>query len=198
MSDFWNEKFAGTDYLYGKNPNAFFQEVIDNNEAGSILIPGDGEGRNGVYAAINGYDVTAFDFSEVAKSKAEKLANQEKVKLNYYTESAENYRSQGKQFKYIGLVFLHLPAEIRKKFHSELIKSLESGGLLFAEFFLKEQLSNNSGGPKSIDMLYNIDMMESDFESLKIISISKNIVTLDEGPLHQGEARTLRILARKV
>jgi SAM-dependent methyltransferase len=196
MLNFWDEKFSSTEYIYGKEPNTFLKKNLDNLRPGKILIPGDGEGRNSVYAAKTFWDVTAFDYSKIAIKKANELAKENNVELTYQLSSVEEFDTS-ERFDVIALVFLHLPEETRIKFHKKIINLLKPNGKIICEFFEKDQINNNSGGPKSIDMLYSIDTLEKDFEDLKITFLSKEIVTLNEGPLHQGEAKLVRMIATK-
>jgi hypothetical protein len=76
----WNERYGADEYVYGKEPNGFLKEFIDNHPPGKILLPAEGEGRNAVYAASKGWEVTAFDFSEEGKKKALKLALKKPIK----------------------------------------------------------------------------------------------------------------------
>lgn len=72
MKEFWNGKYSSKEYIYGTEPNEYFKSALEKYRPGTILLPGDGEGRNAVYAAKKGWQVTAFDFSNAAKEKAEK------------------------------------------------------------------------------------------------------------------------------
>ena len=83
-TDFWNERYSSDEYVYGTEPNQFFKEQIQKiNPSGRLLLPGEGEGRNAVFAAKLGWNVDAFDQSSVAKMKAETLAKLNNVKINY-------------------------------------------------------------------------------------------------------------------
>jgi len=74
---FWNDKFSQNPNLYGDLPNEFLKSTIQYMPAGKILFPGEGEGRNALYAASLGWEVTAIDQSKTGKKhclqKAEKL-----------------------------------------------------------------------------------------------------------------------------
>ena len=77
MSDIQSEE-----YVYGTEPNQFFKEQLQKIiPAGKLLLPGEGEGRNAVYAAKLGWMVDAFDQSSVARTKALNLAKEKKSKL---------------------------------------------------------------------------------------------------------------------
>ncbi|MCU0373551.1 MAG: SAM-dependent methyltransferase, partial [Ignavibacteria bacterium] len=91
QKNFWNERYASPDFAYGTEPNDFFKREISKLVPGKLLLPGEGEGRNAVFAAIKGWDVTAVDFSEQAKIKALKLADENNVKINYLVSPLEDY-----------------------------------------------------------------------------------------------------------
>jgi len=83
MSQFWDERYGTENYVYGKEPNAFFSAQMERTEPGNMLLPGEGEGRNAVYAALKGWKVEAFDQSRVGQSKALNLASEMGVEINY-------------------------------------------------------------------------------------------------------------------
>src|SRR5680860_1842183 len=83
MDDFWNERYGIEEYVYGTEPNQFYKELLKKLSPGKILFPAEGEGRNAVFAAQNGWDVTAFDSSTEGKKKAEKLAAAKGVSVKY-------------------------------------------------------------------------------------------------------------------
>jgi len=71
-SDFWNERYIAEEYVYGKEPNFFFFRNFINQKLqtpGKLLLPAEGEGRNAIFAAGHGYQVTAFDFSPDGKKR---------------------------------------------------------------------------------------------------------------------------------
>ena len=74
MKNFWDERYSIKDYVYGTKPNHFFEEQIQKLKPGKILMLGEGEGRNAVFAAKLGWQVDAVDSSSVSKEKALKLA----------------------------------------------------------------------------------------------------------------------------
>lgn len=69
MTEFWNQRYASVDYAYGTSPNLFYREKLEFVSPGKILFPAEGEGRNAVYAAKSGWNVTAFDLSTEGKKK---------------------------------------------------------------------------------------------------------------------------------
>jgi hypothetical protein len=59
MNNFWDERYADEEYVYGTTPNQYFKQELEKLTPGKILLPGEGEGRNAVFAATQGWKVTA-------------------------------------------------------------------------------------------------------------------------------------------
>lgn len=197
MKHLWNERFAKEEYAYGKEPNTFFKQEIDKLLPGRILLLGEGEGRNAVYAAKLGWEVDSVDWSEKGKVKAEKLANEYNVKINYFLSDLSEYEPNENYYDAVGLIFLHLDPDLREKIHTKVNSALKNGGVVILESYSKEQLSNSSGGPKDPDLLHSLEEIFSDFADLEIISFSKEKLELSESKLHTGEADVIRLVGKK-
>lgn len=197
MKDFWNGRYGVDSYAYGKAPNVFFKSFIDVHPPGKILLPADGEGRNGVYAAMKGWEVDAFDYSESGKRKALALAKEMKVEINFVTESIQQYNYKKDYYDMIGLFYVHQPEEIRHRLNRNCIAALKKGGNVVLEYFSKEQISKLSGGPKKEAMLASKEMLQDDFAELEMLLLKKENVVLEEGEFHIGEASVIRMIAKK-
>lgn len=196
--ELWNERYQQTsDYIYGKSPNLYFEQVVRKLRPSLVLLPAEGEGRNAVFAAKFGCDVYAFDQSEAAMQKALLLAKEQQVKIDYRIADLENAQYQDGSFDLIGLVYIHLPETIRRKIFRDLIRFLRPGGYVMLEAFTKKHLGNTSSGPKTIDLLYEASDIREDFAHLEIVEFYETHIEIDEGPLHQGPAEIVRLLARK-
>ncbi|MFA5010798.1 MAG: class I SAM-dependent methyltransferase [Ignavibacteria bacterium] len=194
---FWDERYSEQHYVYGKEPNGFFKQWIDKLQPGKLLLPGEGEGRNAVYAAKKGWDVTAIDFSEQAKIKAIKLAEENNVTINYIVSSTADYKYPEQEYDAAALVFVHFAQGLRENVHRSIIKSLKTGGTLIIEAFSKAQIHNSSGGPKDLNALYSIDDFRNDFCGLNISELSEYHIELKEGDYHKGPADVIRFAAIK-
>jgi len=197
MKEFWDNRYAEHETVYGDKPNNFFKLFIDTHAPGRILLPAEGEGRNAIYAALKGWVVDAFDFSEVAKEKALKKAKERNVKINYEVLNIEDFKA-AKKYDAVGLIYVHLSPLLRKKFHHEIAKSLTSAGYLVFEGFAKEQIHHSSGGPKDEAMLYNAPMICNDFQNLHILSCGQKDIELHEGVFHKGKASVLQLTGQKL
>ena len=194
---FWDERYNTNDYVYGKEPNTYFRKFVDRHPPCKLLLPGEGEGRNAVYAAIKGWEVTAFDQSQVARMKALKLAGEKKTSFDYLIGTLDDLNFANNSFDYIALIFFHLPEADRLQTHRKLIQLLKDGGKILVEVFHKDQLGKTSGGPKDITMLYDRTTLTEDFSALNILEMNKLTTALDEGEYHQGEASLIRMIAQK-
>lgn len=198
MIDFWEKRYAEEDFAYGTEPNAFFAaELKKCSAAGHLLLPMEGEGRNAVYALGQGWDVTAFDFSNEGKAKAQKLAAEKGFELDYQLSAAETFDFGLERFDAVAFVFAHLPAGIRAGVHRAAANALKPGGRIIVEAFHPLQLGRPSGGPKEATMLYTLQMLQDDFSSLHPIVRWEGEVVLSEGPFHQGAAYVSRFVAEK-
>lgn len=197
MKQMWNERFGKEEYAYGKEPNEFFKQEIEKLEPGRILLLGEAEGRNGVYAATLGWEVDAVDWSEEAKKKAEKLADENSVSINYHIADLTEYTPKVNYYDAVSLIFLHLPSDEREVIHKKVTDSLKTGGRVILESYDKDQIKNNSGGPKDLDLLHSLEEIYTDFNELDIISFSKETIHLNESPLHTGEAVVIRFVGAK-
>lgn len=199
MKDFWNNRYSDGDYAYGKEPNLFFKAELDRLSPGSLFMPGEGEGRNAVYAATRGWDVHALDISETGREKALKLAREYKTTIRYTLGSVETAAVPSNSFDAAALIFVHLPPELFTVAIKKISAGLKPGGKLIFELYSKKQLGRGSGGPKSIDMLFEPDPFSSMLIKLglQLPDIREEEVLLNEGKYHSGKAMVIHGVAHK-
>jgi SAM-dependent methyltransferase len=198
MATFWDEKFGGNDYLYGTRPNSFLMSRATLFSPGMrAAVPGDGEGRNGVWLAERGLDVLSVDSSAVGQAKARALAAERGVP--YRTELADLtlWDWPRETFDAVVSVFCHLHRDHRQRVHRAMLDALKPGGIVVMEAFRPEQLSYRSGGPKDPDMLFSVAALAEDFAGAEFVHCVEALDSLDEGPLHRGPAATLQVVVRK-
>lgn len=197
MIDFWNERYAELEFAYGKKPNQFLVANIDKLPKGKILFVAEGEGRNAVFAAQNGFEVYAFDYSDSGKRKAAALALEKKVTISYSIFDVLQMNYDVDSFDAIVLIFAHFPAEIRKEAHQKIVSLLKPNGKILFEAFTKEQLKYNSGGPKNIEMLFSEAEVKAHFPSISFDFLQSKLTELNEGKYHQGIGSVIRFLGTK-
>lgn len=194
---FWDERFSSGNYIYGTEPNIYFKEQLDRLEPGRLLLPAEGEGRNAIYAAREGWKVDAFDISKKGRHKAQELAKRNHVTINYYLSTYKDFQVEENSYDAIALIYAHLHESKRRNIHQNLITGLKPGGQLILEAFSTEQYGNYSGGPQDLEMLYKLDELLTDFEGLQIKHADAIEIELSEGIHHEGTANVIRISAMK-
>jgi SAM-dependent methyltransferase len=197
-AQFWDERYGTDELIYGENPNVFFAERLQHLEPGVLLLPGEGEGRNAIFAAELGWEVHAIDGSAVAQGKAQAWAERKQLTIHYHLANLMDIELKDDFFDAIGLIYVHLPAYIRRVWHRKILKSLKKGGVLILEGFDKSQLGLSSGGPKDESMLFNLEDLRKDFEELLLEYSEQLEVSLEEGPGHHGPAHIIRLIGKKV
>jgi SAM-dependent methyltransferase len=196
---FWEQRFGRDGHTYGEQPNAYFRQQLDALPVtGRLLLLAEGEGRNAVYAASKGWEVTAVDFSENGREKALALAARHGVTIHYHVADLAQYNIEAAgNWDAIGLIYAHLPPGLRLQVHRQCAEALLPGGRLILEAFHTRQLGNTSGGPQRTDMLYHQAMLEADFQGLHVMHGSETAVLLEEGAGHAGMGEVVRLLLLK-
>lgn len=194
----WDERFAREEYVYGKKPNAFLVRQMAELAPGSrVLVPGDGEGRNGVWLARQGMRVLSVDSSSVGLAKTRRLADDCGVAIETECADLAAWEWPDSEFDAVVSIFLHLPPEVRSDIHAAMLKALKPGGRIILQAFRPEQVGYESGGPRTVSWLYTATMLAADFAEADILINEVELVALDEGPLHQGPAATIGVVARR-
>ena len=198
----WDDRYRNEEYAFGTEPNIYFKQELDLLRSGKILLAAEGEGRNAVYAAERGWDVTAFDISEERKNKALKLAKSNNVTIDYKVGELPDLDFENESFDAIALIYAHFPAEIKSEYHKILDKLLKKGGVVIFEAFSKRhleyQLENEKvGGPTDIKSLFSIDELKNDFQNYDFQVLKEEIIDLNEGLYHIGKGSVILLTAIK-
>lgn len=204
MKNNWDKRYSISDYVYGEEPNGYFREALASFSPGKILLPADGEGRNGVYAATQGWEVDAFDQSGQAREKALQLAQRKGIRINYqvldFQQIYETYPKES--FDVIGLIFAHMPPEIKEGYFPQLPDLLKPGGCILIEGFSRnhvayQQKNPGIGGPPDVEMMYSEEIIRRLFPEMEIVRLSEEEIQLNEGLGHNGLGAVVRYVGRK-
>lgn len=193
----WDQRYSTPEYVYGKQPNRFLHDQFKRIPVGKVLCLADGEGRNGVFLARMGYEVTSVDSSGVALKKAEALASEQGTFINTVHEDLEDFPFVPETWSGIISVFCHLPANLRREVHKASIEALRPEGIFLLEAYSPEQLGYATGGPKDPALLYALEDLLSDFSALEIIHAEHIVRDVTEGTLHTGKASVVQLIAKK-
>ncbi len=195
----WNERYSGDFYWFGTEPAGFLPTQKHRLPAsGSVLCIADGEGRNSVWLAKQGLDVTAFDFSSPALDKAKKLAADAGVSVDYQQADINAWDWDARQYDVVAGIFFQFlgPAERARAF-AGINRALKPGGLLILQGYNTEQLKYGTGGPKQLENLYDEKLLRESFAALHILHLASHEETVSEGKGHQGMSALIDLVARR-
>lgn len=199
----WNQRYDTPEYVYGKEPNLFFRDSLENiGVSGTALFPAEGEGRNAVWAAQKGLSVFAFDYSEAARKKALRLAKEAGVDIGYRVGEIREMDYPEEFFDLVVLTYAHFAPGQRKSIHTRLVDLLKPGGVIILEGFSLKNLKNreenpSAGGPANPDMLFTPEILRDDFSGLEFLKLGEYSDEIYEGVHHNGKAMLIRMIARK-
>jgi SAM-dependent methyltransferase len=195
MTNMWDTRFASTpDYVYGTEPNAWIASQMPKLAVGAkVLAVADGEGRNAVWLAKQGYEVLNVDYSRVGLEKSVQLACEHQVSIQTYCCDLIETVLPDHAFDALVSSFFHVPRQHQVRVWQKLWRTLKSGAPAVIQVFSVDQLGLPSGGPKDINLLYDIESISLIAENMLIDCIEQVDVELNEGLWHQGAAKVINI-----
>jgi 2-polyprenyl-3-methyl-5-hydroxy-6-metoxy-1,4-benzoquinol methylase len=193
----WDHRYSTEEYAYGTAPNDFLKEKYNVIPKGNILSLAEGEGRNAVFLAKQGYSVTAVDASEVGLSKAKKLAEASGVTIELVQADLAGFDIGENQWDGIVSIFCPLPSALRKAMHQKVVAGLKPNGVFLLEAYTPNQLKYGTGGGKSADTMTSKESLILELAGLKfihLIELERNVV---EGIYHTGLGAVVQAIASK-
>jgi SAM-dependent methyltransferase len=195
--DFWNEKFANTEYAYGTEPNDFLVSAVTKLKRGATLSLAEGEGRNAVWLAQQGFTVSAIEQSEKGVGKTLRLALQRGVIVMAERGELETFHIQPNSWDLVVSIFAHTPQELRRKLHRQVVAGLKPGGVFVLEAYTPAQIANNTGGPKDASLMPTAELLRSELAGLVFDHIEEVERDVVEGSLHTGTAHVVQVVAHR-
>lgn len=192
----WNERYGGSEYVFGTEPNDFLAEHAAEL-VGPVLAIAEGEGRNAVYLAGLGLAVHGVDASEVGLAKAHELARARGVTITTEVADLAEYQPPPSHFGSVISISAHLPGAIRKRLYPLVERALVPGGLLLLEAYTEAQIARSTGGPKDPDMLMSADKLRRELPGLEPILLRELDREVREGARHSGLASVVQFIGRK-
>ena len=194
----WDKRFSTPDYIFGEEPNAFLVAQAACFSPGQALALADGEGRNSVWLARQGFSVDAFDFSEPAVEKARALAAKHGVSPNFTRAAWKSFDWKPSHYDLVaGIFFQFATPDERAELFEKIKHSLKPGGIVLIQGYGKNQLSYNTGGPGKLDHLYDEDLLRQAFAGYEVQVCETYETKLHEGAAHSGMSALVGFVARK-
>lgn len=202
VSTMWDQRYDQTEFVYGTNPNDFLKESYHHiPKRGKVLCLAEGEGRNAVFLAMQGYQVTAVDQSRVGLQKAQTLAKENGVEIETIISDLTHFDLGEEKWDGIVSIFAHLPPAIRITLHTQVQSGLKKGGVLLLEAFTPRQpeMSGMGGPPPSKKELFmSLESLREELHTLAFITAQELERELSEGRHHEGVCAVVQIIASKL
>ena len=191
---FWDEVYSDTDYVYGKQPNDFLKDNVSKLKGGSVLCLAEGEGRNAVFLAQQGFSVTSVDSSMVGIEKTCALADEFDVAVNAIHADLADFDFGEEEWDSIVSIFCHLPPQLRKNVHKKVIEGLRDGGVFLLEAYTPKQLHYGTGGPPSAELMVELAMLVQEVDGLELRHQQELEREVIEGYKHNGMASVVQLI----
>jgi SAM-dependent methyltransferase len=196
-SSFWNQRYGQPGFAYGSEPNHFLASAVEKISKGRVQSLGEGEGRNAVFLASLGFDVTAVDSSEVGLAKARQFAADRGVALTTITADLADFQIEAENWDGIISIFCHLPTAVRVPLYRRVVSGLKPGGVFVLEAYTPKQLLCGTGGPTDLDRLMTLAKLQQELSGLQLFHAIEMERGVEEGKHHSGRSSVIQVLGIK-
>lgn len=198
MMNFWDDRYSEDGFAYGTQPNDFLAAEAHRIPPGRILCLAEGEGRNAVYLAKLGYDVTAIDQSAIGLEKAQHLAQQLGVKINTIVSDLAAFDMGDNGWQGIVSISAHVPPDIRRRTHQQVVQGLVPGGMFILEAYTPRQIEiGGTGGPKQPELCMSLNSLRDELAGLNWLHAQELEREVNEGSYHKGRGAVVQLIANK-
>lgn len=193
----WDERYNTDEFVYGTAPNSFLASVVQQLPKGRVLSLCEGEGRNAVHLAEQGFRVLGVDASAVGLAKARRLAAARCVEIETQVVDLADFSIEPESWDVITSIFCHIPPALRRALHRQVVAGLRPGGMLVLEAYHPAQLNYGTGGPASTELTVTLDALQEELSGLRFLQAQELLREVIEGRLHTGTGAVVQILAAK-
>jgi SAM-dependent methyltransferase len=199
----WNQRYADSELVWSATPNIWVEQLTQDLPPGKALDIAAGEGRNALWLAARGWQVTAVDFSAVALQRAATLAKERLGRnagaLVTLEADLEAWAPPARSFDLVLVVYLHLPKQQRSAIMGAAAQAVAPGGTLLVVGHDLENLTAGHGGPQDPLVLYRPSDLAADIEPAELIVVRRETVvrSLTDGQGQPAEALDALVLARR-
>ena len=198
----WDERYSGTEFAFGTEPNDFLRETFEQIPVGGhVLCLAEGEGRNAVFLAEQGFTVTAMDMSEVGLNKANKLAKDRGVAITTQVADLADYNFGQDKWDAIVSIWAHVPKKVRQHVHAQVGTALKPDGVFIVEAYTERQLETEAvGGPPASqrERFGALENFQHELVGLNEVIGVETLRMVSEGKRHQGLSAVVQFVGKKV
>ncbi len=167
-ADAWDTRYGSTKLVWSAGPNQFVARVAEDLAAGRALDVACGEGRNAIWLAECGWDVTAVDFSPVAIDKARTNLAHRDVSVDWHVGDVSEWRPPDPPYDLVIAAYLQLAEPNRAALWPGLATVVAPGGTLLVVGHDSRNLTDGYGGPQSESVLYTADEVVAALEGFRV------------------------------
>ena len=201
MKKGWDARYDRDEYLFGTAPARFLadqEQLLKDNAGKTALAIADGEGRNSVYMANCGLNVTSMDSSEGGLAKARKLAERCDANVDFQAADLMTWSWKNDAFDLVVAIFIQFAdPRFRAEIFEGMKKTVKPGGLILLHGYTPKQITYGTGGPGVVENLYTEDMLHDAFNDFEICTLNAYNKEIDEGAAHSGLSALIDLIARK-
>lgn len=195
----WNNRYKKYQLVYGNEPNVFLKEKITKLPRNQkILCVAEGEGRNAVFLAKQGNEVTAWDFSQEGLNKMDIFAKFNEVSVTAECVDLTKAIWTYEEWDSVVNIYGHFHKGDRDSIFNGIKKSIKIGGYFISEVYSNEQIKYKTGGPSKNELLYSPEEVLLFFKGWKVIEFFVGEVYRKEGQMHQGKCHVIQTVFQKI
>lgn len=163
-SSAWDEKYRAAERLWSAGPNLLVEDRLADHTPGIGVDLASGEGRNAIWLAGLGWDMTAVDFSTIALDRGRESSQDVTfVEADVLTWEPDS------EIDLVLIAYLQLEAEPLSDIVRRCGRWLRAGGELFMIGHHISNISEGIGGPQVMEILWDVDLMLEWLGDLRVI-----------------------------
>ena len=171
--DIWNDRYAERDLVWSAEPNRFLVAEAADLVPGAALDLGAGEGRNSLWLAERGWEVTAVDFSDVALSKGRRIAERRGLSIDWVVADLGMYIPPARTFDLVIEFYVQVRAPLRQEIWRRAEAAVAPGGTLLVVGHDLTNLEHGYGGPQNPAALFTPDEVVEVIEGLDVLRATR-------------------------
>jgi SAM-dependent methyltransferase len=178
----WDQRYAGTELVWTAEPNRFAVAELQDLAPGRALDVAAGEGRNAVWLAARGWQVTAVDFSAAGLDKGRRLAQARGAAVDWVRADVRDYQPEAASFQLVLVAYLQLREAELDGVLRRAVTALAPGGVLLVVGHDVTNLTEGTGGPPDPAVLYTPESITRSLGGLTVVRaerVRRSVATAD-------------------
>jgi SAM-dependent methyltransferase len=164
----WNARYREKEPHAHDEPSAHLKETLRDLSPGRALDLAAGDGRNALWLAGQGWEVSAVDFSEEAVQRGLELAKERGVSVDWRVADLLDYVPLSAAYDLVCIFYLHIPFNEFEQVLRKAAEALRPGGTLLTVGHDRRNLTEGSGGPQNPEILYTPAEVSAALEGLNV------------------------------